>query len=73
MKYKELIEHLIGNAKTYIDIYSKQEELTEEEKGVVLGLWMSLDCIKNQLIIEGIEDETKLKEIMRQLEDLSNE
>lgn len=68
MRYEELINHLLGNAKTYIDIYSKQKELTEEEKGIVLGLWMSLDCIKNQLIIEAVEDKTNMRDIMIQLE-----
>lgn len=70
MKYEELINHLLGNAKVYIDIYSKQKELTEEEKGIVLGLWMSLDCIKNQLIIEEMEENLDLENVMKQLTEL---
>ena len=54
----------------YIDIYSKQKELTEEEKGIVLGLWMSLDCIKNQLIIEEMEENLDLENVMKQLTEL---
>ncbi len=70
MKYEELINHLLGNAKVYIDIYSKQKELTEEEKGIVLGLWMSLYCIKNQLIIEEMEENLDLENVMKQLTEL---
>ncbi len=73
MKYKELIEHVLGNAETYIEKYKDKEKLEEVEKGILLGLWMDLDSIKNQLIIEELEIDIDLDDIMNKLQELINQ
>ena len=80
MDYKELIEHILGNANSYLAEYKKKEELSEYEKGILHGLWMDIDSIKNQLEIEKIdghkkealnlEKELQLEKIMNNLENL---
>ncbi len=81
MNYKELIEHILENARTYLKEYSKKEVLTDYEKGILQGLWMDVDSINNQLgmeILDGncpkkakeLKDELKLEELMKGLENL---
>lgn len=72
MKYDILIEHILGNAKSYIKAYEQKDNLDQEEKGILLGLWMDLDSINNQLLIENLETKHNIKEIMNKLETLRN-
>lgn len=72
MKYDDMIEHILGNSIAYIEEYKKKEKLDDEEKGILLGLWMDLDSIVNQLIIENISTKHDLKFIMDELEELRN-
>lgn len=73
MKYDDMIEHILGNSMAYIEEYKKKEKLNDEEKGILLGLWMDLDSIVNQLIIENISTKHDVKFIMKELEKLRNE
>lgn len=73
MKYDDMIEHILGNSMAYIEEYKKKEKLDDEEKGILLGLWMDLDSIVNQLIIENISTKHDVKFIMKELEKLRNE
>lgn len=72
MKYDDMIVHILGNSIAYIEEYKKKEKLDYEEKGILLGLWMDLDSIVNQLIIENISTKHDLKFIMKELEELRN-
>ena len=72
MKYIDLIKHILGNSITYIDEYSKKEKLDEQEKGILLGLWMDVDSIKNQLEMENLEIDIDLAKIMDDLQELIN-
>lgn len=73
MKYKELIEHILGNSYAYIEEYSKKDKLSDIEKGVLLGLLMDIDSIKNQLEMEELKIDIDLEEIMSQLNKLIGE
>lgn len=73
MKYDDMIEHILGNSMAYIEEYKKKEKLDDEEKGILLGLWIDLDSIVNQLIIENISTKHDVKFIMKELEKLRNE
>lgn len=73
MKCDDMIEHILGNSMAYIEEYKKKEKLDDEEKGILLGLWMDLDSIVNQLIIENISTKHDVKFIMKELEKLRNE
>ncbi|MBR4261842.1 MAG: hypothetical protein IKQ35_00575 [Bacilli bacterium] len=78
-RYKELIEHILSNARTYLNEYSKKEILTDYDKGILQGLWFDVDSIKNQLnfdITEQYEysselyEELKLEELLHDLDEL---
>lgn len=69
---KELIEHILGNARIYIKEYEKKDKLNDEEKGILLGLWMDIDSIKNHLSMEEIDININLDEIMDKLQTLRN-
>ena len=71
MKYDELIAHILSNSIRYLEEYDNQE-LTEREKGILLGLWMDVDSIKNQLTMEQLETSYKLDKIMEDLQKLIN-
>ena len=69
MNYKELIEHVIGNAIIYAEEYSKKEKLSEYEKGILNGLWMDVDSINNRLEIEKFNgNEKKATKLQNELE-----
>lgn len=69
MNYKELIEHVIGNAIVYTEEYSKKEKLDEYQKGILNGLWMDVDSINNQLEIEKFNgNEKKASKLQKDLE-----
>ena len=70
MKYKELIEHILKNADTYINVYKQKETLSDVEKGVLYGFLMNIDSIKNQLIIEDEKIDIDLDSIMDELKSL---
>lgn len=72
MKYKDLIEHILINAITYIDEYSKKPHLTDNEKGILTGLWMDIDSIMNQLEMEKLEIDIDLEKIVNDLQELIN-
>lgn len=73
MKYDDMIEHISGNAIAYIEEYKGKEKLNDEERGILLGLWMDLDSIANQLIIEGISTKHDIKSIMEELQKMRKE
>ena len=72
MKYIDLIKHILINSITYIEEYSKQESLSEIEKGILIGLNMDIDSIKNQLSMEDLEIDIDLDKIMNDLQKLIN-
>lgn len=72
MKYKALIEHIVSNANTYIELYEDKEQLEEVEKGVLCGLLMDVESIENQLIIEGEKIDIDLDAIIKKLNELIN-
>lgn len=72
MKYDDLINHILGNSIAYIKEYEKKDKLDEEEKGILLGLWIDLDSINNQLSIENQKTNYDIKGIMYKLEMLRN-
>ena len=79
MDSRELIKHILGNSEAYLEDYSKKEKLSENEKGILHGLWMDVDSIKNHLEMERLDDnkeaaelekELRLDELMEKLENL---
>ncbi len=81
MNYKNLIDHVLGNARIYLKDYSKKATLTDYEKGILHGMWMDVDSINNQLeteILDGncpqkakeLKEELKLEELMKAMENL---
>ena len=69
----EVIKHILINSVTYIEEYSKKESLNEQEKGILLGLWMDVDSIKNYLEINSEEIDIDIESIMNDLQKLINE
>jgi hypothetical protein len=72
MKYEQIIKHILINPITYIEEYSKKENLTDKEKGILLGMWADVDSIRNQLITEELEIDIDLEKIMNDLQELIN-
>jgi len=79
MNYEELINHILENARVYYKEYSQKSNLNDYQRGIIRGLWMDIDSIKNHLEIKkinGIQEASKLEKelniekIMKELEDL---
>ncbi len=68
----DLANHILINAVVYIDNYSKKEKLNDYQKGILHGIWMCVDSIKNQLEIENETIDIDIDKIMSELENLYN-
>ncbi len=67
---EELAKHILANAVVFIDEYSKKEILTEYEKGILQGLWMCSDSIKNHFEMEKLKFDIDIDKIMDDLRKL---
>lgn len=81
MNCKDLILHILGNAKAYIEEYQNIDFLDDEEVGILQGLYFDVDSIKNHLEmekldtsniqeIEELEKELNLDNILNKLKEL---
>ena len=67
---EELAKHVLVNAIVYIDEYSKKEKLSEYEKGILHGIWMCVDSIKNHLEVENKVINIDIDKIQKDLQGL---
>lgn len=67
---EELAKHVLVNAIVYIDEYSKKEKLSEYEKGILRGIWMCVDSIKNHLEVENKVIDIDIDKIQKDLQGL---
>ena len=73
MNCEDIIKHILINSVTYIEEYSKKESLTDKEKGILMGLYIDVDSIKNHLLTENLKTELDLDKIMSDLQKLIDE
>lgn len=67
----DLAKHIIANAVMYIDDYSKRDNLNDYEKGILNGLWICIDSIRNHLEMEELEIDIDIDKILYELDKLS--
>ena len=68
MDYKELIDHILGNARAYLEDYSKKESLDDYEKGILKGLWCDVDSINSHINMDMIYyNDKELKKYKKEL------
>nr|DAS46103.1 MAG TPA: protein of unknown function (DUF5601) [Caudoviricetes sp.] len=68
--YNKLNERIYGNCKMYYDKYSKQNELTDEQSGIMGGLYQSLNIVANEYLVNNENDNAKYRDLLDKIEKL---
>lgn len=68
--YNKLNERIYENCKMYYDKYSKQNELTDEQSGIMGGLYQSLNIVANEYLINNENDNAKYRDLLDKIEKL---
>ena len=68
--YDKLNERIYENCKMYYDKYSKQNELTDEQSGIMGGLYQSLNIVANEYLINNENDNSKYRDLLNKIEKL---
>ena len=68
--YDKLNERIYENCKMYYDKYSKQNELTDEQSGIMGGLYQSLNIVANEYLVNNEKDNSKYRDLLNKIEKL---
>ena len=68
--YNKLNERIYENCKMYYDKYSKQNELTDEQSGIMGGLYQSLNIVANEYLVNNENDNSKYRDLLDKIEKL---
>ena len=68
--YDKLNERIYENCKMYYDKYSKLDKMTEEQSGIMGGLYQSLNIVANEYLVNSENDNEKYRELLDNIEKL---
>lgn len=68
--YDKLNERIYENCKMDYDKYSKQNGLTDEQSGIMGGLYQSLNIVANEYLINNENDNSKYRKLLDNIEKL---
>ena len=68
--YNKLNERIYENCKMYYDKYSKKNELTDEQSGIMGGLYQSLNIVANEYLVNNENDNSKYRDLLNKIEKL---
>lgn len=68
--YGKLNERIYENCKMYYDKYSKLDKMTEEQSGIMGGLYQSLNIVANEYLVNSENDNEKYRELLDNIEKL---
>ena len=68
--YDKLNERIYENCKMYYDKYSKLDKMTEEQCGIMGGLYQSLNIVANEYLVNSENDNEKYRELLDNIEKL---
>ena len=68
--YDKLNERIYENCKMYCDKYSKQNEMTDEQSGIMGGLYQSLNIVANEYLVNNEKDNSKYRDLLNKIEKL---
>ena len=68
--YNKLNERIYENCKMYYDKYSKENELTDEQSGIMGGLYQSLNIVANEYLVNNENDNAKYRDLLDKIEKL---
>lgn len=52
----------------YYDKYSEQDRLTDEQSGIMGGLYQSLNIVANEYLVNNENDNSKYRELLDNIE-----
>ena len=68
--YNKLNERIYDNCKMYYDKYLEQDELTNEQSGIMGGLYQSLNIVANEYLVNNESDNPKYRDLLNKIEKL---
>ncbi|MDY4337380.1 hypothetical protein [Streptococcus sp. 21WXBC0057M1] len=68
--YNKLNERIYDNCKMYYDKYLEQDELTNEQSGIMGGLYQSLNIVANEYLINNEKENSKYRDLLNKIEKL---
>ncbi|HGI1340540.1 TPA: hypothetical protein ACJP9Y_000983 [Streptococcus pyogenes] len=68
--YDKLNERIYENCKMYYDKYSQQDGLTDEQSGIMGGLYQSLNIVANEYLVNNENDNAKYRDLLDKIEKL---
>lgn len=68
--YDKLNERIYDNCKMYYDKYSQQDKLTDEQSGIMGGLYQSLNIVTNEYLVNNENDNAKYRDLLDKIEKL---
>ena len=68
--YNKLNERIYDNCKMYYDKYLEQDELTNEQSGIMGGLYQSLNIVANEQLINNENENSKYRDLLNKIEKL---
>ncbi|KXT69336.1 hypothetical protein SGODD07_01825 [Streptococcus gordonii] len=68
--YDKLNERIYDNCKMYYDKYSEQDGLTDEQSGIMGGLYQSLNIVANEYLVNNENDNAKYRDLLDKIEKL---
>ena len=68
--YNKLNERIYDNCKMYYDKYLEQDELTNEQSGIMGGLYQSLNIVANEYLSNNENENSKYRDLLNKIEKL---
>ena len=68
--FVNLNERIYDNFKMYYDKYSQQDKLTDEQSGIMGGLYQSLNIVTNEYLVNNENDNAKYRDLLDKIEKL---
>lgn len=68
--YNKLNERIYDNCKMYYDKYIEQDELTNEQSGIMGGLYQSLNIVANEYLVNNEKENSKYRDLLNKIEKL---
>ena len=68
--YDKLNERIYENCKMYYDKSSQQDELPDEQSGIMGGLYQSLNIVANEYLVNNENDNAKYRDLLDKIEKL---
>ena len=68
--YNKLNERIYDTCKMYYDKYLEQDELTNEQSGIMGGLYQSLNIVANEYLINNENENSKYRDLLNKIEKL---